>query len=59
MTAISTAPDATAPARTAAAHITGIARAPIGARGRFTIALSGGNTPRQVYGLLATPEFAD
>jgi hypothetical protein len=26
--------------------------------GRFTIALSGGSTPRDVYGLLATEEFA-
>ena len=38
----------------AAAEIAGIAQASIAARGRFTIALAGGNTPRQAYELLAT-----
>lgn len=36
----------------AASEIVGIATASIGARGRFTIALSGGNTPKRTYGLL-------
>ena len=31
----------------------------IAERGRFTIALAGGNTPRPVYERLATPEYAD
>src|SRR5688572_29871560 len=37
----------------AAAEIASIARASVAARGRFTIALAGGNTPRQTYELLA------
>ena len=36
----------------AAREIAGIARESIAARGRFTIALSGGNTPKRTYGLL-------
>jgi len=36
----------------AAREIVGIANASIAARGRFTIALSGGNTPKHTYGLL-------
>mgnify|MGYP001814381999 CR=1 FL=1 len=31
----------------------------IAARGRFTLALSGGNTPRPVYARLATPDYRD
>jgi 6-phosphogluconolactonase len=31
----------------------------IAARGRFTLALSGGNTPKPVYARLATPEYRD
>ncbi len=31
----------------------------IAERGRFTLALSGGNTPKPVYALLATPEYRD
>ena len=31
----------------------------IAARGRFTLAVSGGNTPRPVYARLATPEYRD
>ncbi|MDX2091212.1 MAG: 6-phosphogluconolactonase [Kofleriaceae bacterium] len=35
------------------------ARAAIAERGRFTVALSGGETPRRLYELLATPAYAD
>lgn len=38
----------------AADEIVAIARESVAARGRFTIALSGGNTPRRTYELLAT-----
>ena len=38
----------------AAEEIVGIARESVAARGRFTIALAGGNTPRRTYELLAT-----
>jgi 6-phosphogluconolactonase len=38
----------------AADEIVAIARASVAARGRFTMALAGGNTPRRTYELLAT-----
>jgi 6-phosphogluconolactonase len=38
----------------AAEEIVAIARASVAARGRFTVALAGGNTPRRTYELLAT-----
>ena len=38
----------------AAAQIAGIAQASVAARGRFTMALAGGNTPRRTYEALAT-----
>ncbi len=40
-----------------AEKIIDIAANAINARGRFTIALSGGNTPRKLYTLLASPEY--
>ncbi|MGH7552912.1 MAG: 6-phosphogluconolactonase, partial [Longimicrobiales bacterium] len=45
--------DATAVARAAATHIASAAQEAIAERGRFTIALSGGTTPRATYALLA------
>lgn len=33
------------------------AKAAVAARGRFTVALSGGSTPKSLYALLATPEW--
>ncbi|MEX2274118.1 MAG: 6-phosphogluconolactonase [Actinomycetota bacterium] len=51
-------PDAEALTRGAAERIVELARDAVDARGRFTIALSGGNTPRALYRLLATPSFA-
>lgn len=41
----------------AARHIVALARASIAARGRFTLALSGGSTPKPLFRLLAT-EYA-
>ncbi|HEX8146005.1 MAG TPA: 6-phosphogluconolactonase [Pyrinomonadaceae bacterium] len=49
--------DAESVARAAAARVAELARESIGARGLFTIALSGGNTPRSVYRLLAGGEY--
>jgi 6-phosphogluconolactonase len=43
----------------AAAHYFAIAcQRSIAAQGKFTVALSGGNTPKRFYELLATPEFS-
>ena len=39
--------------------IVGLAAETIAERGRFTLALSGGNTPRSVYARLATPDYLD
>ncbi|HTR17317.1 MAG TPA: 6-phosphogluconolactonase [Acetobacteraceae bacterium] len=56
-------PDAEALAREAARWLTETARARLAAGpdapGHFSIALSGGTTPRRLYELLATPEFRD
>lgn len=51
--------DAESVARGAAARVAELARESIEARGLFTIALSGGNTPRRVYELLASEEFGE
>ena len=50
--------DAEAVARAAAGRVAELARLSISERGSFTLALSGGNTPRRVYELLASAEFA-
>jgi 6-phosphogluconolactonase len=47
-------PDLEALSNAAAVEIVAIANASVAARGRFTIALAGGNTPRRTYELLAT-----
>jgi|SRR5579864_371139 len=47
-------PDAVALARTAAQEFHRLAEAAVQERGRFSVALSGGNTPRTVYSLLAS-----
>ena len=47
------ADDADAVSRAAAEEFVAVARAVIDARGRFTIALAGGSTPRRLYRLLA------
>ncbi len=51
-------PDITALARAAAAQFVDAAQAAINLNRRFSVALSGGETPRPMYRLLATPEFA-
>jgi 6-phosphogluconolactonase len=45
-------------ARAAAKHFIALAQEAVGARGRFAVALAGGSTPRAMYALLATGEFA-
>jgi 6-phosphogluconolactonase len=50
---VRTFPDLQALSEAAAREIVAIARTSIAARGRFTIALSGGNTPKGTYELLA------
>ncbi len=47
-------PDAMTLARTAAQQFHRVAEAAVQERGRFSVALSGGNTPRSVYSLLAS-----
>ena len=51
-------PDRDALARAAAEHFVRLAHERIAAQRRFSVALSGGSTPRDLYTLLATPEFA-
>lgn len=51
-------PDRESLIRTEAERIVAQARDVIAARGRFSLALSGGSTPRPLYALLATPPFA-
>jgi 6-phosphogluconolactonase len=51
-------PDAASLTRAAAEHFVARAAEAVTARGRFTVALSGGSTPRSTYTLLASDEFA-
>jgi len=51
-------PDADHLARAAAEYFVALAAEAIAARGQFTVALSGGSTPRATYTLLASDEFA-
>lgn len=50
--------DAVRLANAAAEHVIALAGEAIAARGRFSLALSGGSTPRALYTLLATDKFA-
>jgi 6-phosphogluconolactonase len=50
--------DASEVARAAALRFIEIARESIAARGRFSVALAGGSTPKRVYELLATDELS-
>jgi len=50
-------PDLAALARAAATHFVDIAQSSIALNGRFSVALSGGTTPEQMFRLLAAPEF--
>src|ERR1051326_342212 len=54
MTAIRVLPDAAALADAAARHIVELGQAAIDARGAFSIALSGGSTPRELHRRLAS-----
>lgn len=45
--------------RKAAERFVGLAQQAEQERGRFTVALSGGSTPRRLYALLATPEYRE
>ena len=45
--------------RAAAALVVTQANLAVAARGRFSLALAGGNTPRRTYELLAQPPFLD
>jgi 6-phosphogluconolactonase len=51
-------PTRSAAAHAAAAQFVATAEKAMNARGRITVALAGGNTPRDVYRLLATEEYA-
>src|SRR5713101_10110464 len=50
-------PDIDTLSQHAAQYIVGIATESIATRGRFMIALSGGNTPRKTYGLLGSEPY--
>src|SRR3989442_15124150 len=50
-------PDEVAGAQTAARQFVEWAWQFIAREGRFSVALAGGNTPREMYRVLATPEF--
>jgi 6-phosphogluconolactonase len=51
--------DAEAVARAAAARFVELAEKAIAARGRFSVALAGGSTPKRMYQLLARDEFKE
>jgi 6-phosphogluconolactonase len=59
MPQITVYPDSESLIRGAADFIAHQASQAIKARGRFTLALSGGSTPQPVYARLATPEYRD
>src|SRR5256885_17111870 len=50
--------DPSALAEVAAQEVLEVARAAVAARGRFTVALAGGSTPRETYRRLAQPPLA-
>ncbi len=50
-------PDPQGLTHAAAEHLIQQASLAINTRGRFTIALAGGSTPKSLYALLATPEY--
>src|SRR5438270_9968741 len=51
--------DAEQVSQTAAVEFVRLAREAIGARDQFTVALSGGSTPKRLYQILAEPPFRD
>lgn len=52
-------PDAEAASRAAAEEVMWIGRAAVAERGRFTVALSGGSTPRRMLEMLAEPPLRE
>jgi 6-phosphogluconolactonase len=58
MTAIRVVPDPAALAETAARHFVEASQQAIDARGVFSVALSGGSTPRELHRRLASPPLA-
>ena len=54
---ISVSPDAGALGRVAAEQFVELAQGAVLARGRFTVALAGGSTPRRMYETLGSPAF--
>lgn len=58
MAEIETFPDAASLARAAANQWVALAEASMARHGQFSVALSGGSTPRALYSLLAASEFA-
>ena len=58
MAEIEVFPDAASLAWAAARRVVALAGAAIAERGQFSLALSGGSTPRALYALLAADEFA-
>ena len=58
MAEVITLPDPAALAQAAAEHFVTLANTMITAQGRFTVALSGGSTPKALHGILAT-QFAN
>jgi 6-phosphogluconolactonase len=58
MSAVTIVPDLAALVKAAADEFVSAAAAAVSERGRFTVALSGGSTPKPVYERLATPEYA-
>jgi 6-phosphogluconolactonase len=58
MSEVKVYPDRASLARAAAEHFVTRASEAVATRGLFTVALSGGSTPRSTYALLASKEFA-
>lgn len=56
--ALSVYSDRASAMRAVASRVVMLAHCAIGERGRFTWALAGGSTPKEVYELLASPEFS-
>lgn len=56
--ALSIHPDRASVMHALASHVVHRARTSISERGRFSWALAGGSTPKELYELLASPEFA-
>ena len=59
MTAVRVFPDPQALAEAAARHVVESAQAAVDARGAFSIALSGGSTPRELHLKLASPPLVE